>query len=691
MKKLIAGIAATLLLASCAAQTPKVTTPLTEPDTVGDLLKSLRGSGIQPGNADPSVRPQDDLYRAVDGGWLKKTEIPADKSNYGAFSQLDDDAEQHLREIIEQAAAQSGKAQDSDARKIGDLYTSFMDEKRADELGVKPIRPELARIAALRGRHELPSALAVLLKNQVNSPITMNVHQDAKDPSQYIADFAQGGLGLPDRNYYLQDNAQFKAVRAKYVVHIRTMFRLAGIPHGKTAAHNIMALETKLARVQWSKVENRDADKTYNPYKTADLDGLTPGFDWTAYLKDAGLGGVQRVVISQPGFMKEFSGILRHTPMRVWREYLSWLELNDAAPFLGQALVDEDFAFNGTALNGIRENRPRWKRGVAVVDDAMGFAAGKLYVARYFPPAAKQRMDQLVQNLLAAYKVGIDQLDWMTPATKKAAQEKLAKFTPKIGYPDKWRDYTALSISSDDLYGNLQRSAEFEYQRNLNKLGKTIDRVEWQMTPQTVNAYYNPEMNEIVFPAAILQPPFFDMKADDAANYGAIGAVIGHEISHGFDDQGSKYDGDGMLRDWWTEADRKNFEARIHALIEQYNQYEPVKGYRVNGALTIGENTADLAGLTIAFRAWQMSLDGKPAPIINSLSGEQRFFEGWAQIWRRKYREENLIQRLKTDPHSPSEYRVNGVVVNIPAYYTAFDVKPGDRMYVAPDKRIKIW
>ena len=443
--------------------------------------------------------------------------------------------------------------------------------------------------------------------------------------------------------------------------------------------------------MQWSKVENRDAVKAYNPYDVDKLGSLSPQFDWARFIGDVGAGSQKRVVISQPTYIAGFGKLLAKTPLSTWQAYFRWHVLSSTAPYLDQKFAAESFAFNGGVLNGIKEDRPRWKRGVALIEDALGESVGKIYVAQYFPPEAKERMDGLVHNLLAAYKEGIDGLEWMSPDTRKAAQDKLAKFTPKIGYPKKWRDYSALTVKADDLIGNVYRANEFEYQRNLNKLGQPIDRDEWGMTPQTVNAYYNPELNEIVFPAAILQPPFFNLRADDAVNYGGIGAVIGHEISHGFDDQGARYDGDGVLRDWWTAEDLKNFQARTKALIEQYGQYEPVKGFKVNGALTIGENIADLAGMTIAYKAYHLSLKGREAPVIDGLTGDQRFFMGWAQVWRRKYREENLIARIKTDPHSPSEYRANGVVVNLPGYYQAFGVKEGDKMYKAPEQRIKIW
>ncbi len=691
MKKILLGACSALVLAACSTPAPQADEVAARIHVPAKAPVAALVSGIDLGNADPAVRPQDDLYQAVDGAWLKKTEIPADKSNYGAFTKLTDDAEAQLRGIIEAAADKTGKVPGTDEQKVGDLYASFMDEKTADVKGVHPVKPELDRVDALKNKKDIAALMAHLQRIGISVPVVGGVHQDAKDPTQYTIDFYQAGLGLPDRDYYLQDDAKFKDIRAKYLTHIDSLYRLAALPNGKAAARKILALETELARVQWSKVEARDAVKAYNPYAVNQLSTLAPNFAWTTFVREVGAGSQQKVVVSQPSYLTGFGKLLDRTPLETWKAYFRWRVLSDAAPYLDQHFAAESFAFNGGVLNGIKQDRPRWKRGVALVEGALGESVGKIYVAQYFPPEAKQRMDALVQNLLAAYKQSIDGLDWMGPETRKAAQEKLAKFTPKIGYPNKWRDYSALTVKADDLLGNVYRANEFAYQRDINKLGQPIDRDEWLMTPQTVNAYYNPEMNEIVFPAAILQPPFFNLQADDAVNYGGIGAVIGHEISHGFDDQGSHYDGDGMLRDWWTAEDRKNFEARTQALIEQYNQYEPVKGYKVNGAFTIGENIADLAGMTIAYKAYRLSLNGKEAPVIDGLTGDQRFFMGWAQVWRRKYREDNLISRIKTDPHSPSEYRCNGVVTNLPGYYEAFGVKEGDKLYKSPAQRIKLW
>jgi predicted metalloendopeptidase len=470
------------------------------------------------------------------------------------------------------------------------------------------------------------------------------------------------------------------------------MLALAGDKDAAAHAQAIVALETELAKVQWTPVELRDPVKAYNKFEIAKLGELTPNFDWTPYLAGLNITGkVTYVIVSQPSYLKGVSDLLASTPLDAWRQYFTWQTIRAYAPYLSKAYVDEDFAFYGTTLSGAKEMRPRWKRGVATVEGALGESLGKLYVEQYFPAERKARMEALVKNLMAAYKQSIDKLDWMSPATKKEAQAKLAKFTTKIGYPNKWRDYSALVVTKDDLVGNVQRSNVADFNKEINKLGKPIDRDEWGMTPQTINAYYNPEMNEIVFPAAILQPPFFDANADDAVNYGAIGAVIGHEISHGFDDQGSQYDGDGNLRNWWSEADGKNFAKKTKALVAQYNAFSPLPGYNVNGELTLGENIADNSGVAIAYKAYKLSLHGKPAPVIDGLTGDQRFFMGFAQVWRSKMRDPEIIKRVKTDPHSPGKFRANGTLRNQPAFYDAFKVKKGDQMYLDPKDRVIIW
>ena len=648
-------------------------------------------SGLDKANIDNSVRAQDDFYQHVNGHWLANTEIPADKSSYGSFDALYDKSIENLRSIIEDAQKSPGT--NVGQRKIGDLYASFMDEAQLETLGIKPLDAELARIDALKSTNDIATLIAHNGMIGVDAPFGAYVHQDNKDSSKYIVDLGQSGLGLPDRDYYLKDDdAKLKQIRGEYQGHIERMLKLGGDADAKADAAGVLALETALATIQWTKVENRDPIKAYNKVGIAQLDQIAPGFDWTAFLTDAHIAGkVDYVIVSQPSYFKSMAGLLKSTPLPVWKTYFRWHLLHASAPYLSKAFVDENFAFYGTALRGTPENRARWKRGVRVVEGSMGEELGKVYVTRYFPADSKARVQQLVQNLLAAYKQSIATLDWMSPQTRQQALAKLAQFTPKLGYPDKWRDYSSLRIERGDLIGNVSRASVFEYDRNINKLGKPIDRGEWGMTPQTINAYYNPEMNEVVFPAAILQAPFFDPNADDAVNYGAIGAVIGHEISHGFDDQGAQYDGVGNLHDWWTKADHDAFAAKTKALIAEYSAFEPVKGYHINGDLTLGENIADNSGVAIAYKAYKISLAGKPAPVIDGMTGDQRFYAGFAQAFREKARENAMIEQIKSDPHSISVDRVMGVVVNQPGFYQAYGVKPGDKMYVAPDKRVIIW
>jgi predicted metalloendopeptidase len=649
-------------------------------------------AGIATEYIDPAVRPQDDFYDYLNGKWMKTVEIPADKSSWGSFAKLRDDTLPQLRGIIEKAAA-GNPAKGTDAQRIGDYYASFMDEAKLEQLGITPLNGELAKIAALKDKSELPALLAHLGKIGVNVPYDFGIHQDNKDSTKYVADIYQSGLGMPDRDYYLKaDDAKLADAKAKYLTHVEKTLALAGDKNAAANAKAIVDFETELARVQWTKVELRDPIKAYNKVPLADMGKVAPDYDWNGYLQATGIAGkTTYVIVSQPTYLKGFAEISNKTSLDTWKAYLTMHLVDAYASYLNKAFVDERFDFYGKTLSGVKEMEPRWKRGVGAIERSQGESLGKLYVAEYFPPERKARMEALVKNLLVAYKQSIDKLDWMSPATKKEAQAKLAKFTPKIGYPNKWKDYSALVVSRDDLVGNVMRSRDVEYNRELNKLGKPIDRDEWGMTPQTINAYYNPEMNEIVFPAAILQPPFFDANADDAVNYGGIGAVIGHEISHGFDDQGAQYDGDGNLRDWWTAADHKNFEAKTKMLVNQYNQFEPIKGYHVNGELTLGENIADNSGLAIAYKAYKISLKGKKAPVIDGLSGEQRLYMGWAQVWRTKMREQQQIVQVKTDPHSPGQFRANGTLRNQPGFYDAFKVKQGDKMYLAPQERVIIW
>lgn len=690
MKKWLLSALAAAVLAGCNSD-PAPTETAEAP--VAAAVAPAPVSGIVISNADQAVRAQDDLFRHVNGNWLKTTEIPADKSNYGSFTKLADDAQAQLKDIIEASAA-AKNAPGSEAQKVGDFYNSYMNEAKREELGLKPIEPYFAEIDALKDKSALAAWFGKAQRDGVSTPIAMFINNDEKDTSKYISYFYQSGLGLPDRDFYdvkKKSDEKSQAIRDAYVKHIETMFTLAGQKDPAAAAKRIYALEEKIAHGQWDRVTNRDPQKTYNKVETAKLSTLTADFDWAAFVGGLGLANEANVVVAQPTYINELGKVIKAGSLDDWKLYAKWRVLAGAAPVLAKAFDDENFNFYSKTLRGTQEQQPRWKRAVQTIDNSIGEAVGKIYVEKHFPPEAKARMEKLVQNLLVAFGQGIDGLEWMGADTKKAAHEKLGKFTYKIGYPDKWRDYSALSISADDLLGNIVRATQFEYDRNLNKLGKPIDRSEWFMTPQTVNAYYNPTMNEIVFPAAILQPPFFNMAADDAVNYGGIGAVIGHEIGHGFDDQGSQYDGDGNLRNWWTEQDLAEFKARTSKLVAQYNAFEPLPGKHVNGEFTLGENIGDLGGLTIAHKAYQLSLNGQPAPVIDNLSGDQRFFMGWAQVWARKYREEELSQRLVTDPHSPSEYRCNGIVRNLPEFYAAFDVKEGDALFLKPEERVKIW
>ncbi|MGH8121772.1 MAG: M13 family metallopeptidase [Rudaea sp.] len=692
MKRTLLPLACASLIAACSSQQPPqaAQAPAAAPAATPPPAPVLT-SGVIKENMDTAVRPQDDFYRYVNGHWLDTVPMPEDKPMAGSFVNLDDNAKANIRTIIEDAA-RNPAGDNAEKTKIADLYASFMDEPALETLGLKPLQPDFARIDAIKDKKEIPALIAHFTQIGVPAPYGVVVHQDNKDSTKYVVDIGQDGLGLPDRDYYLENDAKLKQIREAYAKFIEKMLGMAGDKNAAASAKAVMALETNLAKVQWTKVQLRDPIKAYNKEPIADLPKLAPGYDWKSYLAAADIDGkVDYLIVSQPSYISGLDKILASTSLPTLKTYFRWQLLRSYARFLSKDYVDTRFAFYGTELRGVPQDQPRWKRGVSLVENAIGEAVGKLYVAQFFPPASKVRMDQLVKNLLAAYKQSIDTLDWMSPDTKKAAQEKLAKFMPKIGYPDKWRDYSALEISKDALVGNVMRANAFEYQRNINKLGKPVDRTEWGMTPQTVNAYYNPELNEIVFPAAILQPPFFDAKADDAVNYGAIGAVIGHEISHGFDDQGAQYDGDGNLRDWWTKDDHDKFKAKTEALVAEYNALEPVPGYHLNGALTLGENIADNSGAAIAYKAYQISLDGKPAPTIDGFSGDQRFYIGFAQAFQAKLRDKFAIELIKSDPHSIPVDRVIGTLHNQPGYFTAFDVKEGDKMYVPPDQRVIIW
>ena len=697
MKRTLLTVAVTCLLAACSqpqeppktqAATPAAP-PAAKPAPAADEPPK---SGIDVFQGDPAVKAGDDFYRHVSGKWLDTFEIPADKPGYGSFTKVFDETQVHLHGIIDKITA-TPQSTGTNPQKIGDLYLSYMDEAKLDQLGAKPLDQDFATIDAIKDKKEIATLIGDLGKSSTSLPFFSFVHQDNKDSTKYVVDLQQSGIGLPDRDYYLKDDdAKLKQMRADYEKHVEKMLSLAGDKNSAKDAKDILALETEIARAQWTKVELRDPQKAYNKIDVAKLDTVAPNFDWKAYLDASEIGGkADYVIVGQPTYLAAFTKILAKTPLPVWKAYFRWHVLNDYARFLSKPFVEENFAFNGTTLSGTPQDQPRWKKGIGLVNGQLGEALGQAYVEQYFPPEYKARMEHMVSNLLDAYKADIDTLDWMQPATKQAAQAKLAKFFVKIGYPDKWRDYSKFDVSRNDLVGNVKRGNTFEYERNLAKLGHPIDRSEWGMTPQTINAEYNPEENSIEFPAAILQPPFFDPKADDAVNYGAIGAVIGHEISHGFDDQGAQYDGDGNLRDWWTKEDHEKFDAKKKALVAEYSQFEPVKGYHVNGELTLGENIADNSGLAIAYKAYKISTKDKPSPSIDGLTSDQRFYSGWAQVWRSKMREPFAIQLTKVDPHSPGEFRANGAIVNQPAFYEAFGVKEGDKLYRTPDQRVIIW
>ena len=649
-------------------------------------------SGIDLQYVDGSVRPQDDAYQYLNGKWLRTFQLPPDKGAVGSFTAIEDATEEQLRSIVESLDQAGPSDGDADAKKLADLYASFMNEEQLEALGLKPLQAELAAIDAIKDANALPALMAHMNAIGADAPYGLGVNLDARNSTQYAVTLFQDGLGLPDRDYYLRDDARLKDARAGYRAHVEKMLGMAGQSKAAESAEAILKLETSLAKIQWTRVEDRDPVKTYNKTAISELSALMPGYDWQRYVRSVGIEGkVDSVIVSQPSYFTGLGKLMTGTPLPVWKAYFKWRVLSAAAPYLSKAFVDERFAFTGGVLRGVPENLPRWKRGVALLDGGLGEALGKLYVAKYFPPQNKARMQALVQNLLEAYRRDIDTLDWMSAETKAGAQSKLVKMSPKIGYPDHWRDYSALKISRDDLRGNVVRANEFEYRRNVAKLGKPVDHGEWRMRPQTVNASYNPTSNEITFPAAILQTPFFDAAADDAVNYGGIGAVIGHEISHGFDDRGSQFDADGNLHDWFTKADHDKFTEKTKALIAQYNAYEPVPDYHVNGALTLGENIGDNSGLAIAYKAYRLSLAGHEAAVIDGFTGDQRLYLGWVQVWRGKAREAEAIQRIKTDPHSPPAVRGTAPLRNQAGFYAAFGLKPGDKLYLRPDQRVNIW
>lgn len=647
-------------------------------------------SGIAADELDPAIRPQDDLFRHVNGRWMARTPVPADKARYGSFMVLAEEAEKAVRTIIEEAqGAQPGTLE----RKVGDLYASFMDEDRIEALGATPLEPLFGDIDDIADRDALLTTIGRLERRGARGFTALYVDNDPGDPERYLVIVEQAGLGLPDESYY-REPAHAETLVA-YGAHVERMIALAGFDAAADRAERIVALETAIAAAHWDKVRSRDSKATYNLRSWDEWQAATGDVDLALWRDGHGIpaSALAEVVLRQPSFHKGLAALLAERDLADWQDWLRWSVIRSNAPYLSSAFVEENFAFYGRTLTGTPELRARWKRGVSIVEGAMGEAVGAVYVERHFAPEAKSAMDELVATLVEAYRRSITELPWMTAETRERALDKLQKFTPKIGYPVRWRDYSSLEIDEDDLLGNVRAAGEFEFQRELGKIGQPIDRDEWFMTPQTVNAYYNPGFNEIVFPAAILQFPFFDAGRDAAANYGAIGAVIGHEIGHGFDDQGSRYDGDGRLQDWWTEEDRAAFEERTASLIAQYDALEPTEapGHHVNGALTIGENIGDLGGLGIAWRAYLISLDGAEPPVIDGLTGAQRFFLSWAQAWQIAIRPAEALRLLSIDPHSPNEFRCNQIVRNIDAFYEAFSVTPDDALWLEPKERVTIW
>jgi putative endopeptidase len=653
-------------------------------------------SGIASDELDPTIRPQDDLFRHVNGTWIARTEIPDDKARWGSFMVLAEESEAAVREIVD--AAQSAP-EETEERKFGDLFASFMDEERIEALGIRPVEAQLALASDVSSIAELLQTLGRLERHGVGGFYQLFVDNDPGDPERYLVFAEQGGLSLPDESYFREE--RFAPIREAFVAHIQRLFELAGLEGAPERAQRVFDLETEIAAQHWDNVTSRDSEKTYNLYTWADADALFAGgggdpaasLDQWATALGAPEGALAEVVLRQPSFTSGLAGLLTEDRLEAWKDWLAWQVVHGAAPYLSGDFVDANFDFYGRTLTGTPQIRARWKRGVSLVEGAMGEAVGRIYVEKHFPPEAKEAMDELVANLIEAYRQSIRTLEWMGEETRERALDKLEKFTPKIGYPVKWRDYSALQIDATDLVGNVRAAALFEFNRELGKIGKPLDRDEWFMTPQTINAYYNPGFNEIVFPAAILQYPFFDAGRDAAANYGAIGAVIGHEIGHGFDDQGSKFDGDGKLEDWWTAADRAAFEQRTGSLIEQYNALAPaqVPEHHVNGALTIGENIGDLGGLGIAWKAYLLSLGGQEPPVIDGLSGTERFFLSWAQAWQQKGRDAEVIRLLAIDPHSPNEFRCNQIVRNIDAFYDTYGVVEGDALWLDPESRVTIW
>ena len=690
MGRTLLSLSVVLALSACSPQNSETTSTATTPAAKQEQAEQSLTSGVIEENMDTSVDPGDDFFRYVNGKWVDSLEIPADKSSYGSFTILRDESQDDVMAIIKTSAEGDFKT-GSDEQKVGDFYRAYMDMETRNAKGMEPIASELDMIEAISNYSELASYFAYANRYGFGAPFAMGQTPDFKSPEQYMIYTWQAGLGLPEKDYYFKDDEASQKIRDAYVKHIEKMFTLAGFEQPAESAKKLMELETTIAELHMKKEDTRNWAANYNNVEVAELKTLMPEFDWTAFLAQAELQDLESVVVLQTDFMKQIDALIANTSLEDWKTFLQWGLLNASATRLTQELDDANFAFYSTVLNGVEEQRPQWRRAVDLLNNHVGEVIGKVYVKKHFPPEAKARMLDMVNNLLLAYKDSIEELDWMTDDTRQQALDKLSKFTVKIGYPDQWKDYSALTVEADDLFGNLKRSADAQYEEMLKKQGGPVWKHEWGMTPQTVNAYYNPTQNEIVFPAAILQPPFFDMNAEDAVNYGGIGAVIGHEIGHGFDDSGSTFDGDGVLRNWWTDADRKEFENRTAELVSQYNEFEALPGLFVNGEYTLGENIGDLGGISIALKAYHMSLDGEESPVMDGFTGDQRVFIGFGQVWANKYRDEALRSRIQTDTHSPAHFRANGAVRNVPEFYQAFDVEKDDELYLPPEERVKIW
>jgi len=663
-----------------------------ELEALVSTIPELGNFGIDLNFQDTDTRPGDDFFRYANGRWLETFELPADRSSYGSFTVLGDKSDQRVQSIIEDLAAIE-PTQGSMEQKISDYYLSFMNTDRLNELGIGPLLPGLATLAEIDSKDALVAAFGRAQIDNTASPFSFYIGADRSDPDRHQLVVSVGGFGLPDRDYYLLDTEQFINVRQEYVAHIARVLDFAGIEGSEAKAEAVLKLEARIAEYTWPRAQRRNRDLTFNPMSYQEFLGEYPGFDWDTYFASAGIQDLDGLNVSYPSAMSPIIALIEEIPVDDWKSFMTYRLIVDSASVLSEEIDKERFSFYSTVLSGVPEQRQRWERGVARVGslNALGEAVGQIYVDRYFPESAKQQMEVLVENLRSALAQSIAELDWMNETTKQEATLKLNSFRPKIAYPDEWRDLSSIEISRGDLFANAQSVREFNYEDDLSRLGKPTNREEWSMTPQTVNAYYNPSFNEIVFPAGILQAPFFDPAADLAVNYGGIGAIIGHEMGHGFDDQGSKSDYLGVQRNWWSDQDRAHFEVLTTALAAQYDQFEPVPGYFIDGNFTLGENIGDVGGLSLAYRAYKMALAGEEAPVIDGFTGDQRFFLSWAQVWQRKYREDALIRRLTSDPHSPSEFRVNGVVRNFDEWYEAFDVGADDELYLPPEERIRIW